>query len=833
MVAAAFIQVRQNTIMSFKKIAVVLLAFGISWAACAAFAEDDAAPRGKTFIQRLDTLGKTIFGGVLPAEKQKAEEPADSSQTKEMQEFAAKAKAKSAFDNRVSKTSPQAKVERPSARSKPMLPDQFDESSAAPQAVGKRPTSIFAPAETAGSYRTTVAHPRDDSDFTPENTPITDSLTSEGTPKPVRRPATDTALFDDADEAATTPLMVQGTPQVMDETASESAPSGYQAPRAAKPSQPIHQRLSSFRKSVFASDNGHEPISEPVAAKPVEPEAADVAAPAPRVMVAQRTKPDLAVEPSAAEGSEPELPAAQPEPMPKAVENTQSPGEAAPADDRMLMTRKGPVLGVETLGPRHILVGKESIYEINMVNSGDVAAEEMVVFLSLPEWAEVVGADVSNGTAEEAVTHPTPGTLQWKLGHLDAKGRERLTLKIIPRQSRAFDLAVRWEYKPVASQAAIEVQEPKLVLQLEGPREVVYGKKEAYRLKLSNVGNGDAENVSLMLMPIGGGENVPATHKIGVLAAGEERALDVELTARQAGNLTIQVDAKAEGGAHAELAEKVVVRRAGLKIDVEGPKVQYVGAAAAYTVRIRNPGNAPAQNVNMAFVLPAGAKYLSGVENAQLDPGGSKLQWTLESIGPDVEQSFVVKCRLGAAGVGHVQVSASADDDLTASANTVTRIDAVANLTMDVKDPGGPAAIGQEVAYEIRVRNRGTKAATDVEVIAYFSRGIEPTSAEGGQSRLGPGQVTFRPIPMLAPGAEMVFKVRARAEDTGNHIFRAEAHCRSLGTRLVSEATNLYYSDSEVQTAQGSRFEGPASDAMRTGSRSAMQGQLAPVTPRK
>ena len=135
-------------------------------------------------------------------------------------------------------------------------------------------------------------------------------------------------------------------------------------------------------------------------------------------------------------------------------------------------------------------------------------------------------------------------------------------LKIIPRQSHAFDLAVRWESKPVASQAMIEVQEPKLVLQWEGPHEVLYGKKEAYRLKLINTGNGIAENLAIVLKTVGAGQNVPATHRIGTLAAGGEKVLDVELTARQAGNLTIQVEAQADG-VRAELSEKVLVRRAG------------------------------------------------------------------------------------------------------------------------------------------------------------------------------------------------------------------------------------------------------------------------------
>ncbi len=209
------------------------------------------------------------------------------------------------------------------------------------------------------------------------------------------------------------------------------------------------------------------------------------------------------------------------EKVPAAAESPAAP--AQPDGGGVLIARKGPAISVETVGPRRITVGRESTYEVGITNSGEAAGEELTVFVSLPEWAEVVGAEASSGAAQVNVTGQVAGTVQWKLGHLDAKGHERLTLKIIPRQSRAFDLAVRWETKPVATQATIEVQEAKFVLQLEGPREVLYGKKEGYRLKLINVGNGNAENVAIMLMPIGGGENVPATHKIGALAAGAKK----------------------------------------------------------------------------------------------------------------------------------------------------------------------------------------------------------------------------------------------------------------------------------------------------------------------
>jgi hypothetical protein len=489
---------------------------------------------------------------------------------------------------------------------------------------------------------------------------------------------------------------------------------------------------------------------------------------------------------------------ARPDIPPPAIED-KSVAPVPAKQDGVLIARKGPNISIETVGPRKITVGKESAYEVSILNSSETPAEELLVHVTLPTWAEVVGIETSSGVAAAAPSGQNSGSIQWKLGRLNVKVRERMTLRIVPRQNHPFDLAVRWEYKPNASQAMIEVQEPKLLLQLEGAREVLFGKKEVYRLRLANTGNGDAENVAISLLSIGTGENVPASHKVGILAAGEEKVLDVELTARQTGNLTIQVEANADGGAHAELSEKVLVRRAALKIDIEGPKLQFVGAASAFIIHVRNTGNAPARNLNLALSMPAGSKYLSGIENARSSETGDTLEWAVDTVAPDVEKRFVVKCSMGSAGISRLRLNAKADDELTASSEATVRVDAVANLIMDLKNPDGPVQVGEETVYEVRVRNRGSKEAEGVEVFAYFSRGIEPVSAEGAPNRLGPGQVTFSPVVSLAPGAEAVFKIRARAETAGNLVFRAEAHCKPLSARLISEATNLFYTDSPVE----------------------------------
>ena len=73
-----------------------------------------------------------------------------------------------------------------------------------------------------------------------------------------------------------------------------------------------------------------------------------------------------------------------------------------------------------------------------------------------------------------------------------------------------------------------------------------------------------------------------------------------------------------------------------------------------------------------------------------------------------------------------------------------------ADLRLEIKEPDGPVPVGAEAVYELHIRNRGTKAAENVEVFSYFSHGVEPVAAAGHAHRINPGQVVFDLIPAIA-----------------------------------------------------------------------------------
>ena len=110
-------------------------------------------------------------------------------------------------------------------------------------------------------------------------------------------------------------------------------------------------------------------------------------------------------------------------------------------------------------------------------------------------------------------------------------------------------------------------------------------------------------------------------------------------------------------------------------------------------------------------------------------------------------------------------------------------------------DPQGPLPLGESVVYEIRVRNRGTTDAENINIVGLFSEGIDPTSVEGAQFSLRDGRVSFYPLKSLPAGREILLRVHAKANQVGTHIFRTEVSCPKLDIKLAAEETTRFFQD--------------------------------------
>lgn len=487
---------------------------------------------------------------------------------------------------------------------------------------------------------------------------------------------------------------------------------------------------------------------------------------------------------------------------PSAARSKEAFGEAlqmaSGGDPTVLVSNQVPVIATDIRGPKQILVGRESVYRVRLQNQGALNAEGIIATIRIPSSAEIVGTSATQGTVRPSAE----GTLEWEVSNLEARGNEALDIRLIPRESRPLELGVSWSVAPVGSRAIVEVQEPKLKIEIGGPSEVLFDTPQVYTLTLSNPGTGPAENVRIEIVPPGGTQETATSHDFGTLESGTNRSIEVELTAREAGKLSITAIAMAEGGLTSDAVKEIFCRKPELEVDWRGPATKYAGTPATYFFRVRNPGTAAAEDVSVQVLLPEGAEFSSGSEGQEFDPKTRVVTWRVGTLNPGDDNYMELKCVVNTAGANQFKVTATnAAGNLSDSKVAETTVEAIADLKLSVSDPSGPVAVGTPAIYEITVANRGANTARNVNVVALFSEGIEPDQAEGATYSVVDGRVSFGTIDQIPAGENVKLRIRARALEAGTHVFRAEVLCSDLEIKLAAEETTRFYTDEVLPDA--------------------------------
>lgn len=598
-------------------------------------------------------------------------------------------------------------------------------------------------------------------------------------------------------------------------TSSRRAPAGNPTALAAEPAVVSTPAATSVIPTPI-------PMSKPI---PVNKPDGPVLSTAPIDSPTLQSPPQLST-PSMASSVPPSLssiPVNRPEPVATSVAPPTPTMETRPD---VIATHTSPELTVETIGPRTIAVGREARYRVLIRNRGATEARDVIVQLEIPPHAEIAELHGTSGGSTSADEVAAGKPLAWQIDVVPAKSQEELTLTLVPRKSEAFELGVRWSSSTPTARATVEVQEPKLALAISGPSEVSFGEQRLYKLTVTNPGNGAAENVVLQLQPLSPGDGETLSHVFGNLRPGESSAIEVELTARQAGTLKIRAAVAAEGNLTAEAAADVIVRRANLDIVAASPRMLFAGVPGTYEVRVRNSGDDTARNVKLTVDLPSVAKLINATPTAVASTSGQPLTWVFDRIAPGSEQVCTIKCAWEGAGRQQLTAIATGDGDLRKSAVATTDVQAVADLALDVIDTPGPVPVGQPITYEIRVKNRGLKSAEGVDVVAYFSEGIEPEKVDGHTAELQPGMVIFRTLPSVGPNQERVLKITARAQAAGNHRLRVEMQSAAPQTQLSHEDATFFYADEPQASTE------PAAPVAAPQTPSPFQPQMAsPIRP--
>lgn len=457
------------------------------------------------------------------------------------------------------------------------------------------------------------------------------------------------------------------------------------------------------------------------------------------------------------------------------------------------VSSKSPIVEIETVGPKNLVVGQQSTFKIRARNVGSVAARKLVVTTELPETVVVASTDAKIGEAR-VKPRGVDGEARrcvWAVGMLDAGGSAELELTMTPQKRSAFELVSRFECERSSARTGVEVVEPILEARVEGRDAIEWGVEDKYRLRLRNVGNGDAEDVELFVST---GET-SATQRIGVLKAGEEKA--IEMAVKTVLDESISIEARATGayGVEAKASKKIAVLRGKLDVAIEAPELQFVDGEFEAFVRVKNVGAAPLENVDVAAQIPASVEILAcdGAARRNVDKG--RVYWTLPLLRPNEEVVFKTICRSTEKGEATFAVVGADRTGLTAQNEATVQVESIAALAMRVNAPKDPVAVGKECVYELVIENGGTKDATEIESGVFLGVGLKPIAVEDGLGTVSESEskVIFRKIETLPAGERVVFRVRALAVDAGNHKVQAMLQSIPEDARLMSEEMTYCY----------------------------------------
>ena len=477
--------------------------------------------------------------------------------------------------------------------------------------------------------------------------------------------------------------------------------------------------------------------------------------------------------------------------------NNASPTKSTPAvltastDALLHREMSAPGVRVTVNGPASILVDEEGSYEIVAKNEGTETLSGLIVRVAVPTQVSIGNVAVMDGAALPE-NDKDGNTIIWELGPVPGGGSRTATIMLKTPKAEHFALGVEWTVLPQNAEMKIDVQQPQLAIALEGPSEVTFGKPQMYRIRVRNTGNVDVRSVSVAMSAEPYGSN---QSEIGDIAAGSERIVEVELTFQQSGTLPIVATAtSAVSKLDARSAIDVQVRQSELVATWYGPTEFYQGSVIDYELELSNIGSIPAIGTNCSVKLPTGAEVVS------LPPGavrsGEFVKWDISKIDPQEKHTVPLRLDLSKIGDNLLVFTGQCSSSAEAKAEFKTNIDAIADLHLTVVDPVAPAPVGQPVVYEVIIANRGKKLASDVQVIAQFSDGIEPLRVEGHTGRIVPGQAIFNSIPSIGANDKLVLRIHAEASKPGVHRFRVEVKSKGSDTDLLEEESTRYLATS-------------------------------------
>lgn len=436
-------------------------------------------------------------------------------------------------------------------------------------------------------------------------------------------------------------------------------------------------------------------------------------------------------------------------------------------------------------------VGQPCSLELAIKNEGGSPATDVVVDAYFPRSIRITDANPEPNAGTDKVT--------WNFKTLPARAEQRIRMTVIPSERGELAANANVRFTSAAS-TVFAVEEPQLKIALSGAQQVSIGDPVIQQLTVSNPGTGIAHNVEIKVQIPEGLEHASGTRelklKLGSLIPGETKPVKLSLVAKRGGLHSLKVDVQAGTELRQAAVSRVEVLTPSLKLNVSGPATRYVGREARYTINVKNDGEAVTTNVRTVYVVPKGFSFTSASSGGVYDESTRTVTWFDGSIDAGKTTELSVKLVANEQGEFAHVAKVLSEHGGTAESKVATKVEGSASLQLEVVDVDDPVEVGRETAYEVRIKNVGTKDAQNIGLSLELPNAIQLLDVKAPVSHLAEsGLLVFKALPSLAAGKSAIFHIAVKGKDEGIQRLRARLTSDSIQEPLTIEEVTKFYAD--------------------------------------
>jgi uncharacterized repeat protein (TIGR01451 family) len=194
--------------------------------------------------------------------------------------------------------------------------------------------------------------------------------------------------------------------------------------------------------------------------------------------------------------------------------------------------------------------------------------------------------------------------------------------------------------------------------------------------------------------------------------------------------------------------------------------------------------------------LPPGLKFVRANNAGHYDEATRAIHWQLDEL-PVHEKGTVTLVTVPvAAGEHTLHVAANSKRVAPVEREHPVVVEGISAIMFEVVDVEDPVEKGGETTYEIRVVNQGSKAATNVTLVASLPPEMEPLAADGPtRHNVDGNRIVFSGLARLAPKADTTYRVRVKCLEAGDLRIQVQLTTDELHSPVTKEESTHVYAD--------------------------------------